>query len=214
MTILTGDLNHFPDPDDAMINEHFKIDAPAFCDPGLPDRSNGSMICSRDNILRAIALRPLAFEPWTWPLYSNTGFNLLGWATAEAAGKNTSALLPESDQDKTNWEDLLRYDVFDPLEMKDSSFWVPLEKRDNVAVPAEGVPNFIDLDFTSTFNPYYYPAFSFRLRIVPEECTQQQTILLNLSIKYYSPRTQQSYQIDKFESGLLRFTSLQIVKLQ
>jgi len=158
-------------------------------------------------------LRPLAFEPWTWPLYSNTGFNLLGWATAQAAGKNTSALLPESDQDKINLEDLLRHDVFGPLEMKNSSFWVPLEKRDNVAVPAEGVPNIIDWDFTSTFNPFHYPFF-FRLRIVLEECTQQQTILLNLSIKYYSPQTQQFYPIDKFESGLLRFMSLQIAKLQ
>jgi CubicO group peptidase (beta-lactamase class C family) len=51
-------------------------------------------------------------------------------------------------------EDLLKHDVFQPLEMNDTSFWVPAEKRSNVVVPAIGVSSMVDWDFTSTFNPY------------------------------------------------------------
>ena len=63
--------------------------------------------------------------------------------------------LSESEVEKITMENLLHHDVLEPLGMKDTSFWVPLEKRDNVAVPAKDVPNLIDWDFTSTFNPYY-----------------------------------------------------------
>src|SRR5947199_10784957 len=102
MIVLAGDMKHFPDVGDAMVKD-IEIDAPAFCDPGTSDRSNGTRMCSREDILRAIALRPLAFEPWTRPLYSNTGFNLLGWATADAAKRNSSHLIAQgsgSDMDK------------------------------------------------------------------------------------------------------------------
>ena len=127
------------------------MNAPAFCDPGTKNRSNGSRICSRNDVLRAITSRPLAFEPWTRPLYSNTGFNLLGWATAQTSKNGTTA--SEGDEPVT-LESLLQTDVFDPLEMKHTTFWVSLEERDNVAVPSKGVPSMIDWDFTSTFNPY------------------------------------------------------------
>ena len=83
---------------------------------------------------------------------------MLGWATAHAA-MNSWPLVGQgsgSDMDKMSppVEELLHIDVFKPLGMKDTSFWVPLEKRDSVAVPAKGVPTMIDWDFTSTFNPY------------------------------------------------------------
>jgi CubicO group peptidase (beta-lactamase class C family) len=158
MIVLTGDIKRFPDVNGVTEQGDIEINAPAFCDPGTSDRSNGTRICSRDDILRAIALRPLSFEPWTRPLYSNTGFNLLGWATAHAAHRNASRLEfqilePEIEKKGPTLEELLHEDVFGPLGMKDTSFWVPLDKRDNVAVPAKGVPNMIDWEFTSTFNP-------------------------------------------------------------
>jgi CubicO group peptidase (beta-lactamase class C family) len=103
-------------------------------------------MCSKEDVLEAIASRPLAFEPWTRPLYSNTGFNVLGWATAEAAKISTKSRV-------LKWENLIHDDIFETLGMKDSSFWVPAEKRDNVAVPRAGTPAMIDWDFTSTFNP-------------------------------------------------------------
>ena len=158
MIVLTGDVKHFPNVNGVTEQGDIEINAPAFCDPGTSDRSNGTRMCSRDDILRAIALRPLSFEPWTRPLYSNTGFNLLGWATAHAANRNASRLEfqilePEIEKKGPTLEELLHEDVFGPLGMKDTSFWVPLDKRDNVAVPARGVPNMIDWEFTSTFNP-------------------------------------------------------------
>jgi CubicO group peptidase (beta-lactamase class C family) len=153
--VLTNDVRRLSD---FQALEDVEINAPAFCDPGSRDRSNGTRICSREDITRAIATRPLAFEPWTRPLYSNTGFNLLGWAVGEAASRDGRPTIEyPSDQESKDIvpvEDLLREDVFIQLEMNDTSFWVPPEKRDDVAVPEGGVPTSIDWDFTSTFNPY------------------------------------------------------------
>jgi CubicO group peptidase (beta-lactamase class C family) len=155
ISVLTTDINHFPGLGEQTAQNEIEIRAPGFCDPGSTDKSNGSRICTKDEILRAIASRPLALEPWTRPLYCNTGFNLLGWATAEAYKRKTKSM-PDQIGDMaapTTMEDLLRKDVFEPLGMKDSSFWVSEQKRDRVAAPS--VPNFIDWEFTSTFNPYH-----------------------------------------------------------
>ena len=152
MTVLTNDIRDHPNVERFQIQEHAEINAPAFCDPGTKNRSNGTLICSRGDVLRAIASRPLAFEPWTRPLYSNTGFNLLGWATAQAASKAMSNETNSEDHPIT-LERLLQKDVFEPLGMKATSFLVPVEQRSNVAVPSKGVPTMIDWDFTSTFNP-------------------------------------------------------------
>ena len=139
--VLANDRTKLLDTDD------IHAFAPAFCDPDTNDTSNGTEMCSKKDILKAIATRPLAFEPWTRPLYSNTGFDLLGWATTEAVKTSTKSK-------KVKWEDLLHEDIFTPLNMEDSSFWVPEDKRRNVAVPRKGTPAMIDWDFTSTFNPY------------------------------------------------------------
>jgi CubicO group peptidase (beta-lactamase class C family) len=156
--VLANDLQHFPDPKSLRALGDFEISAPAFCDEGTTDRSNGTKICTREDLLKAIASRPLAFEPYTRPLYSNTGFNLLGWAVAKAASQSSEKLISQDSQlsqaKSVTLEDLLSKDVFEPLKMQDSSFWVPLGKRDNVAVPRNGTPSMIDWEFTSTFNPY------------------------------------------------------------
>jgi CubicO group peptidase (beta-lactamase class C family) len=156
MVVLTNDVRRLPDFEAL---GDVEINAPAFCDPGSRDRRNGTRMCTREDIIRAIATRPLAFEPWTRPLYSNTGFNLLGWAIGEAVSRDGRPTIQSSsnqeNKDVVPVENLLREDVFLPLEMKDTSFWVPPDKRDDVAVPEIGVPTIIDWDFTSTFNPYY-----------------------------------------------------------
>ena len=153
MSVMTSDLGHFPEPGGPSMPNEIEMKVPAFCDPGSSDRSNGSRMCTKDDILHAIASRPLAFEPWTRPLYSNTGFNLLGWATAKAYMRKTKT---DSDQNvdvivSMTMEDLVQKDVFEPLDMKNSFFLVPEEKKDMVAVPS--VPNLIDWNFQSTFNP-------------------------------------------------------------
>jgi CubicO group peptidase (beta-lactamase class C family) len=149
-------VSKFPDPKGFTIEGDVEISAPAFCDAGTSDRSNGTRVCTRKDVLKAIASRPLAFQPWTRPLYSNTGFNLLGWAVAQSATQKTwGHQLPMSISGRATVEDLLYDDVFEPLGMKDTSFWVPLDKRNNVAVPGKDTPAMIDWDFTSTFNPYH-----------------------------------------------------------
>jgi hypothetical protein len=164
IVVLTSDISKFPDRKLFTAQEDDEISAPAFCDAGTSDRSNGTRVCTREDVLEAIASRPLAFEPWTRPLYSNTGFNLLGWAVAESVEKNTTQPNPrlstsrkEAGIKSSTLEDLLHDDVFTPLGMKDTSFWVPLDKRQNVAVPGKDVPCMIDWNFTSTFNPYLPP---------------------------------------------------------
>src|SRR5271156_6107232 len=176
MIVLTGDVTKLPDPSNTMTTKDLEwIMAPAFCDPGTSDRSNGTRLCTKDDILKAIASRPLAFQPWTRPLYSNTGFNLLGWATAQAAIQSQQDTASE-----VTLEKLLQEDVFDPLAMKDTGFLVPSEKKANVSVARKGVPTMIDWDFTSTFNPYFAISFTV-LILVPEDCTLQRTISPNLS---------------------------------
>jgi CubicO group peptidase (beta-lactamase class C family) len=184
MIVLTNDVRRLPD---FQAVGDVEINAPAFCDPGSKDRSNGTRICTREDILRAIATRPLAFEPWTRPLYSNTGFNLLGWAVGEAASRKGRPTIQSSSNEENKEivpvEDLLREDVFTPLEMNDTSFWVPPEKRDDVAVPERGIPTFIDWDFTSTFNPY--TTLKSVSNVVPGECTPPPTISPNSSTKSF-----------------------------
>lgn len=157
--VLANDLKNFPDPKSVTALSDFETSAAAFCDEGSTDNSNGTKICTKEDLLKAISSRPLSFEPWTRPLYSNTGFNLLGWAVAKAASQKAKGLISQGSElsqyeKSTTLEDLLVKDVFEPLKMKDSSFWVPINKRDNVAVPRKGTPCMIDWDFTSTFNPY------------------------------------------------------------
>ncbi len=157
--VLAKDLKYFPDPKSLSALGDFETNAAAFCDEGSTDRSNGTKICTREDLLKAIASRPLSFEPWTRPLYSNTGFNLLGWAVAKAASQSSKGLVSQDSElsqqaKRVTLEDLLSKDVFEPLKMRDSSFWVPMDKRENVAVPRNGTACMIDWEFTSTFNPY------------------------------------------------------------
>jgi hypothetical protein len=216
--VLTNDVKHFPDRREGSIAlGNVEINAPAFCDRGASDRSNGTKLCTRDDVLKAISSRPLAFEPWTRPLYSNTGFNLLGWAVAQAVEHETAVLLDavlgENSASSLTLEKLLQKDVFEPIGMNNSSFWVPLEKRDNVAVPGKGVPSMIDWDFTSTFNPYQISLHWTNIYPVQEECTQLQMISQNSSIKSSYPQILPYCQTNRFENGYHLYTSSTIVIL-
>ena len=184
MVVLANEIKNFPDPKSVNAQTDFETSAAAFCDEGTTDHSNGTKICTRKDLLKAISSRPLSFEPWTRPLYSNTGFNLLGWAVAKASSQKTKGLISQGlglsqREESVTLEDLLSKDVFERLKMKDSSFWVSLEKRDDVAVPRNGTPCMIDWDFTSTFNPYL-PSYTPCLTVlVPGECTPRQTTWQN-----------------------------------
>lgn len=75
-----------------------------------------------------IASLPLVAEPYTYPIYSNTGFSLLGWALTAAANASSYA-------------ELIQKDIFTPLGLG-SSFGVTSENAQRVVVsrdPTESV---------------------------------------------------------------------------
>lgn len=79
---------------------------------------------TREDILHSIAKIPLVAPQYTYPVYSNTGFNLLGWTLTAAA--NTTKTYAE----------LMHKDVFEPLKLKGSSFGVTPQNARMIAVPA------------------------------------------------------------------------------
>ncbi|KAG8921540.1 hypothetical protein FRC01_000197 [Tulasnella sp. 417] len=75
---------------------------------------------STEPILEMIKELPLVAPPYTYPIYSNTGFNVLGWAVAAAAGGK-----PE------DYPDILYRDIFEPLGLS-SAFNVTEKTAENV----------------------------------------------------------------------------------
>ncbi|KAH9486520.1 Beta-lactamase-like protein str6 [Psilocybe cubensis] len=81
----------------------------------------------------AITRLPLVNVPYTYPIYSNTGFGLLGLANIGADSLQKPASLQ-----RTHAE-LLKRDVFEPLGMTNSFFRLPEseKQRAHIAVPAK-----------------------------------------------------------------------------
>jgi Beta-lactamase class C and other penicillin binding proteins len=69
--------------------------------------------------------QPLAFDPGTHWRYG-TGADILGAVIEAVSGKR--------------FGDFLREEIFDPLGMKDTAFWVPPEKRDRLVACYKRVP--------------------------------------------------------------------------
>ncbi|KAG9002541.1 hypothetical protein FRB90_011361 [Tulasnella sp. 427] len=76
-----------------------------------------------DPILDTIKKVPLVAPPYTYPIYSNTGFNVLGWSVAAAAGGK-----PE------DYPNILHRDIFEPLGLT-SAFNLTEKSARKVAVP-------------------------------------------------------------------------------
>ena len=73
--------------------------------------------------------QPLAFEPGTRWRYG-TSADILGAVIEAASGKRFS--------------DFLREELFEPLGMKDTAFWVPEEKRDRLVTCYKRVPGSLE----------------------------------------------------------------------
>ncbi|KAG8987014.1 hypothetical protein FRB94_002810 [Tulasnella sp. JGI-2019a] len=95
-------------------------------------------IKSQNSTLKSIANIPLVVPQYSSPVYSNTGFSLLGW-TLTAAANTTST-----------YAELIHRDVFQPLNIS-SSFNVTAENAHKVAVPSI-LSEFADLDLTDVAN--------------------------------------------------------------
>jgi len=92
---------------------------------GLP-HYNGLPTPSEREIFEAIESFPLANDPYSPPLYSNTGYALLGMvALAAHQAKGGQA---------QTFADLIQHDIFKPLGLNGSSFLVTNENIDRVAV--------------------------------------------------------------------------------
>lgn len=95
---------------------------------GLP-HYNGRRSPSKREILEALSTHPLAVVPGGPPLYSNTGYALLGMA-ALAAHRYKGG-------HARTFEELLSMDVFDKLEMNSTAYAVTtrqMDLKDKVAI--------------------------------------------------------------------------------
>lgn len=81
--------------------------------------------------LDSISETPLIAPPNTFPVYSNTGFSVLGASIAAAASKDGGELL--------DYSELLERDIFVPLGMNGSSFTVSEENLPHLAIPRHGL---------------------------------------------------------------------------
>ena len=94
---------------------------------GLPHYHTTS-IPTEDDMLAAIKSYPLSNIPYFQPLYSNTGFALLGKACLIANSAYEGPSAPSS------FPELIRRDIFEPLGMSSSSFHLTDENKIRIAV--------------------------------------------------------------------------------
>ncbi|KAF8807818.1 beta-lactamase/transpeptidase-like protein [Phlegmacium glaucopus] len=106
--------------------------------PTLPEKSY-------ESIMKALSQLPLVNMPNQYPIYSNTGIDLLGLSNVAAnkmANPNNAADQPETHKE------LVKRDIFDPLNLN-SSFYrvVDSRLREHIAVPSKD-SEWADQDFS------------------------------------------------------------------
>ncbi|KAF6766639.1 beta-lactamase class C binding protein-like protein [Ephemerocybe angulata] len=99
-----------------------------------------------ENVLGTIKDTPLLSVPYSYPIYSNVGFDLLGLANVAAnlqSAKESGADLAE--EPKTH-RDLVKRDILDVFGLNSSFYRLPEDKylKDHIAVPAK------DFEWTNT----------------------------------------------------------------
>ncbi|PPQ63771.1 hypothetical protein CVT24_004313 [Panaeolus cyanescens] len=104
-------------------------------------------------IIKSISRYPLVNSPYQYPIYSNTGMDILGLANIAA---NAQAH-PGSDSEPKTHRDLIKRDIFDPLGFTHSFYQMPNSSlRNYVAVPS---PSGIGINMTDTvYDDAYEPA--------------------------------------------------------
>jgi CubicO group peptidase (beta-lactamase class C family) len=83
---------------------------------------------TEDEILDALKSFPLSNAPYSPPLYSNTGYALLGMAAVAASSAHEGESAPKTHAG------LIGRDIFEPLGLNGSSFRVTDENKARVAV--------------------------------------------------------------------------------
>jgi len=104
---------------------------------------------SYSKVMEALSKYPLVNAPYQYPVYSNTGINLLGLSNVAA---NRMASSNASAEPQTHKE-LVKRDIFEPLGLKSSFFRTPGSPlREHIAVPAK-VSEYADFSFGDVDDP-------------------------------------------------------------
>lgn len=97
---------------------------------GGPPEYNGLKFPSHQEVFDGIAQSRPVVAPYTYPVYSNTGYSLLGIANVAA---NIAASGPSG---PSTHAELVQKDIFGPLGFNGTSFLVTEENIHNVVVPS------------------------------------------------------------------------------
>ncbi|KAK3672594.1 hypothetical protein LTR78_007645 [Recurvomyces mirabilis] len=92
---------------------------------------NFTNACSEEQYADGLAAAHPIYAPYTTPIYSNAGFELLGFALANITGRS--------------FPDMLQEDLFNKLHMADSSYFVP-KNLTNAVMPGGPVNSFFVAD--------------------------------------------------------------------
>ena len=95
-----------------------------------PPGHNGLEFPSHQEVFDGIAQSRPVVAPYTYPVYSNTGYSLLGIANVAA---NVAASGPSA---PSTHAELVQKDIFGPLGFNGTSFLVSEENIRNVVVPS------------------------------------------------------------------------------
>ncbi|KAJ3573043.1 hypothetical protein NP233_g2675 [Leucocoprinus birnbaumii] len=88
-----------------------------------------------EDLIEAVNKYPLVNLPYDYPIYSNSGIDLLG--LANVAANSRSAADPASEPQ--THEDLIKRDIFEPLGLNSSFYRIPHDSAlvDDLAIPSE-----------------------------------------------------------------------------
>jgi CubicO group peptidase (beta-lactamase class C family) len=116
-----------------------RIHPPYNVDPPLPEDPEKPppypIPSQREETMTGLKRYPLVAEPYSYPIYSNTAFGLLGWANV-AADIALTAEGGNSNRRPTKTHDqLVARDIFGPLGMDSSFFKIPPALVDRIAIP-------------------------------------------------------------------------------
>lgn len=90
---------------------------------------------SYETLLRSVAKYPLINEPYLYPIYSNSGFDLLGLVNVAANRKASD----NPDAEPSSHRELVQRDIFNPIGLNSSFYRVPsdLLLSSRIAVPSQ-----------------------------------------------------------------------------
>jgi CubicO group peptidase (beta-lactamase class C family) len=98
---------------------------------------------TKDKIFKAIAENPLIAPQYSYPIYSNTGYSLLGWCNTVADEKATGTPISHAE--------IIQRDILGPFGMNGSSFILSKHNFEQMAFPK------IALEAVSTVEPQIRP---------------------------------------------------------